>query len=212
MPVQYRPSVEIACEHCGLVRRVAQSTIETGRGKFCSRACKNTAWRSREPAPALSDDGLTAFIPLRDMDGAVVAHTLIDTGDVALVNQWRWSLTRGYAKRVGWSDGKPQLIYMHRLILGLGADDDTEVDHISRVKIDNRRSNLRTVTHADNMQNVPGREGASSHRGVYRLSGKWAAGLSVNGKSIHLGSFDSEEEAAEIARSARARLMPYATD
>jgi hypothetical protein len=214
MPRQYRRAVESSCPHCGYTRLVPPSVLDLGRGKFCSRECQWASVRESQPDPDLTDDGLTARIPLRNRHGIVISYALIDAADAPLVSQWRWSLTRGYAKRVGWADGRQQLIYLHRLILGLGPDDDVEVDHISRDKLDNRRANLRTAIHVEQMQNVPGRPGSSQYRGVHWDSqmGKWVASLSMEGKNVYLGAFSDELAAAEAARAGRARLMPYATD
>jgi hypothetical protein len=75
---------------------------------------------------------------------ALVVYKISDE-DQALVSQYTWYLTsHGYmATRAKQNSpvGKPkQLIYMHRLIMGLP---EQEIDHINRDKLDNRRENLR---------------------------------------------------------------------
>lgn len=72
------------------------------------------------------------------------------------------------------------------------------IDHINGDKTDNRISNLRLVTRQQNIYNKPARGGASQHKGVQWLkrSGKWQAVMRFEGKTRHLGLFDSEEEAA----------------
>ena len=53
--------------------------------------------------------------------------------------------------------------YLHREVLGLTPGDGLETDHRNGDRLDNRRSNLRVATRAQNAQNVPARSG-------YRLS------------------------------------------
>jgi hypothetical protein len=157
----------------------------------------------------------TVRIPLRARDGRVRAYALVDTADAAWVNQWTWRLGgKGYAVRSeGWQRSF-RMIYLHRELLGLAFGDTRQGDHINMEKLDNRRTNLRIVTKAQQQQNQPGHRNASSrYRGVSwdTRVGKWHAFVRPNRKMVHLGFFDDELEAAEAARSARVRLLPFAT-
>jgi hypothetical protein len=67
------------------------------------------------------------------------------------------------------------------------------IDHINGDKTDNRISNLREATNAENMRNV----GKQAHNtsglksvSFHNLRKKWRATISVNKKSIHLGLFN----------------------
>jgi hypothetical protein len=64
------------------------------------------------------------------------------------------------------------------------------LDHINRVKNDNRISNLRIINHQQNCFN-------KDSRGYYWDKGrnKWKSQIKLNGKEIHLGRFNTEEEA-----------------
>lgn len=66
-----------------------------------------------------------------------------------------------------------------------------ELDHINRVRDDNRIENLRVCTHSQNLGNS--RPRVHKYKGVTlcKTTGKWRAQL--NG---HLGRFDTIEEAA----------------
>lgn len=156
-------------------------------------------------------------IPLRRRDGSVRAYAIVDAADAEFVNQWRWSLqdVDGYVRRGTFLGGVRKNHYLHRELMGCSEGDEVTVDHINRDKLDNRRSNLRAITQAGNSQNRIGWSGASSkHRGVFRQrkSGRWMAQIKVNRRSIYLGSFATEEEAAAAARAARQVNHPYATD
>jgi hypothetical protein len=100
-------------------------------------------------------------------------------------------------------------VYAHRVIRAMidGAWPDGEVDHINRIKSDNRPENLRVVTHAENRANtecsdqfkikMAAKKQRAEQRakkypvpGVRRQSRKsWSARVKVNGKDVHLGSF-----------------------
>jgi hypothetical protein len=89
---------------------------------------------------------------------------------------------------------------MHRMVMK--APPDMLVDHINQNGLDNRRSNLRLATGAQNQRNAHGRgihrgkPSSSRFRGVSRSGMKWSAHISVNGKNIRLGTFRTEEQAA----------------
>lgn len=161
----------------------------------------------------------TARIPLRARDGSVRAYVTVDATDANWVNQWRWCLSaQGYAVRgVTVARGKRSIILLHRALLGLVEGDGLEGDHIDRDRLNCRRMNLRVVPKNGraNQQNTSSqRRSTSQYRGVSwdASAGKWVAGVKVNGRRQYLGYFTDETEAAEVARQARARLLPYAVD
>jgi len=73
-----------------------------------------------------------------------------------------------------------------------------EIDHINRIKTDNRIENLREVSRTENMQNLGFRKNSKS--GVPGVSWnkakqKWEAYISVNRKLTYLGAFKEFYEA-----------------
>lgn len=156
------------------------------------------------------------LIPLRARDGSVRAYAIVDAADADWVNQSRWNLvTKGYAQRAVRVGDRQRFRTMHRELMGLVPGDGLEVDHINRNKLDNRRSNLRVVTRAENAQNMPKYRGSSSRfRGVYldRSTRKWRANIRIAGRVRSLGCFDDEMEAARVAREARLAALPFAVD
>ena len=83
-------------------------------------------------------------------------------------------------------------------------DDDELVDHINRNKLDCRRENLRIATKSQNAVNKSkDRKNATSrYKGVSKARNKWKASIQVDKKTIYLGTFDSEREAAMIYNAA----------
>lgn len=73
------------------------------------------------------------------------------------------------------------------------------IDHKNGNGLDNRRTNLRWATVAQNVANQRKRVGGTSRfRGVCfdKARGDWVAGYTINRKRINLGRFQSEEDAA----------------
>ncbi|WP_312165885.1 HNH endonuclease [Massilia timonae] len=75
---------------------------------------------------------------------------------------------------------------------------ESGIDHINRIKTDNRIANLRLATASQNNANYGiGRANTSGFKGVTRLRhGSWQAQIQVNGKNHYLGAFRSKEDAA----------------
>lgn len=185
-------------------------------GNYCSNRCNSLRQFGPPPPLALSEDGLTAFVPLRARDGDIKAYAAIDAADAEWVNQRRWGLSdQGYAYRGVCIDGKRTHLKLHREILGLTRGDGMDGDHIDRDRLNCRRGNLRIVPRGKNQQNLNSRVGATStHRGVCwdATRGKWLAQVKVDGRQKHIGRFDSEAEAAAAVQSVRLAHMPYAVD
>ena len=78
------------------------------------------------------------------------------------------------------------------------------VDHIDQNKMNNRISNLRATTKQGNGVNSKLRQNKSGFRGVYKYRNRWCACISPNGIKVHIGVYDTPEEAArEYDRKAR---------
>lgn len=94
----------------------------------------------------------------------------------------------------------------HRIIwlLQTGTWPTLSIDHINGDRSDNRWSNLRLATAAQNCQN---RKISSRNKtgvtGVHQLkTGKWKAHIAINNRFMYLGQFDTKEEAAITRRAA----------
>lgn len=149
-------------------------------------------------------------IPLRNRDGEIVAYTLIDEEDADLA-RLTWHLkVDGYAAR--WErrgyDGRRRgrIVRLHRVIMG--APPEVEVDHINRNRLDNRRSNLRFATSAENARNCKrNKRNTSGYKGVRfnSLAQRWGASVVFEGNAYWLGLFNTPEAAAfayDLAASA----------
>lgn len=77
------------------------------------------------------------------------------------------------------------------------------VDHKDNIRTNNFEWNIQLITHRENSSKDK-KEGLSKYIGVTRekYSKKCKAMVQINGKSIHLGVFDTEEEASQYYQNA----------
>lgn len=129
---------------------------------------------------------------------------IVDKQDLDLLKLGKWY--RGGSGRVELV--KDHRVTLHRIIgTRMGIPFDSEIDHENRDKLDNRRSNLRPATRAQNNRNRGKNKGCvSQYKGVYPNRGKWASSIMIEGKRIWIGRFDNEIEAAK-AYDAKAKEL-----
>lgn len=80
-----------------------------------------------------------------------------------------------------------------------------EIDHIDGDGLNNRLENLRCVTRSENFRNRRlATNNTSGIVGVRKRKGenKWTAQIKIHGKSIHLGTFTTENDAAKARKDA----------
>jgi hypothetical protein len=84
-------------------------------------------------------------------------------------------------------------VSVHNVVL-----DALYVDHINGDGLDNRRSNLRYASPTQNSQNRrPSSRNKSGFKGISPKCGRWQAQLQLpGGRNVHIGTFDTPEEAA----------------
>lgn len=123
---------------------------------------------------------------------------IIDACDLDKVSIFNWFALENrncvYAKRCFKKNGINHYIAMHRLIIN--APDGMMVDHINGNGLDNRRDNLRLCTNSQNQMNRKAKKGANQYVGTHKVNKKWKAVIWINGGSKHLGTYDTEQDAA----------------
>jgi len=128
---------------------------------------------------------------------------LVDDVDYEELNQYLWFADYNLHTDSYYARRNKQLlkdkriaIRMHREILGLGLGDNRQGDHINHNTLNNCRSNLRVVTHRQNLSNLK-RETSSIYSGVTwdESKGKWLSRIYFNYKYVFLGRYEIELDA-----------------
>lgn len=96
--------------------------------------------------------------------------------------------------------GKKYRIHRLAWFLYYGKWPELHLDHVNRIKTDNRVENLRECDDYLNAANTPKmnvNNSSSKYKGVGKHKGKWRARIKHYGKRIEIGHFATEEEAFE---------------
>ena len=129
----------------------------------------------------------------------------------------KWTVVKNWGNT---SDGYCQvwfngtMIRYHNIIWVLSTGKDIpqglEIDHINGNKLDNRIENLRVVSHRKNGQNMKVHRdgqlvGCYYHKRVKRYVSK----IQINSKLIHVGYYETEQEAHEAYKIACKHIKSY---
>lgn len=138
--------------------------------------------------------------------------------DCGLMSAGWWN-ARYAGRETGWVDQKGYVIIelynkkcrAHRIAWQMSGRPWTgeQIDHINGDKSDNRISNLRCVSNAENAKNA--KIGSRNKSGVVGVcwierDARWAAHIQVNGKTKNLGMFQSFTDACRARKTAEAEL------
>lgn len=135
---------------------------------------------------------------------------LIDEQDYKLVSQYTWRVNQfGYAEA---SIGNKN-IRMHRFIMN--AQKGHMIDHANCDRLDNRRMNLRFVTHRENAMNKSlNSNNTSGYKGVSwnNHAKSWSVHIQLDGKKKTLGYRKDKHDAAKLYNdAAMAEFGQYAS-
>lgn len=137
-----------------------------------------------------------------------------DLYEAAIECSWRWE----HSGRGGWyvrGGNFRGLQYLHQFVLGIAPGRHApRIDHVNGFTLDNRRSNLRIATTAQNAQNQGSRGGSSRYRGVTwdKSRQKWMATAMLDGRRRTIGRFDAEDEAHAAVVAWRREHMPFSEE
>lgn len=124
--------------------------------------------------------------------------TYVDDEDYDHLNQWKWYYHKGRAVRGQWHKCPVcvrEKIYMARYLMK--CPPHLFVDHIDGNPLNNTKRNLRICTKAQNCQNRKKRNSSPyKYKGAYFYDGKWVSSIGYKNKSIFIGRFNNDIDAA----------------
>ena len=133
-------------------------------------------------------------------------YALIDADLFDELSQYKWCVDQdGYPMRAGKRKKADKFINvkLHRVVNQ--TPEGMHTDHKNRNILDCRRSNLRTVSHAQNMMNCkPHRRSTSKYKGVgwHKKSACWRVRIQKEGQRVSVGYFQDEIIAAQAYNDA----------
>lgn len=123
--------------------------------------------------------------------------SIVDDEDYEKLKNFKWRCQRIHSLRYAVSGSKEKTVLMHRLILE--QKDGVLTDHRNGNGLDNRKENLRSCTHAQNMMSRKiHKNNKSGFRGVYWYVQKrrWRSEIRFCGRKIYLGLHRDRDKAA----------------
>lgn len=160
----------------------------------------NSAWEQSFPISELlarlTYDPATGEIRRKKRARLLPGHRASDAGKLATTTTERGYLRCQVAGRN---------IMAHRVAWALhyGEWPKEFVDHIDGDKTNNRITNLRLATYAQNARNsIFRKDSVSGHKGVAFRKNRWYARIRVDGRMRHIGSFLTCAEAIAAYRTA----------
>lgn len=120
---------------------------------------------------------------------------IVDDEDYDFLMQWEWSLRRQPNSNYASRSDNGNSIAMHRVIMKTPIN--MVVDHIDHNGLNCMKSNMRNCTASQNAMNRRPRNKRIFKGTCQRESQKWASYIRINGKTIHVGMFETRVEAAK---------------
>ena len=189
---------------CGKIKEIEGQSLRSGRTTSCGCYRKE---HNRESQLKTNVYDLTGEYGICYFNNG--GKFIFDLEDYDKIKGFTWSRrNEGYASSMKRIDGKLKIYNAYRLIMNV-EDPKLEVDHINGDKWDNRKCNLRIVTHANNMKNRKlSSRNKSGYTGVRQIkNGKWTASIRCNGNDIWLGSYKTKEDAIKARKEAEEKYF-----
>lgn len=133
----------------------------------------------------------------------------IDRSDLEIVSRYTWRISSCDYPVTNIptfiSYNSQRTVFLHLLLLG-NAPSGLEWDHRNRDRRDNRRRNLRLVTHGVNMRNRAIQcNSTTGVVGVVHRNNKWEVSIGFDGIRKYVGTFNTLEEATKARKDAEVR-------
>lgn len=142
-----------------------------------------------------------AEIVLRNKEQHIIGKVAIDIEDINKVTKYKWHIKQSRNTNYAVYNKHGKSVFIHQIIMDYYGDND--IDHIDHDGLNNRKHNLRIVSHSLNLINQH-----NADNGVKKTpSGKFQAHITINDKTIYLGTFDTFQEAKQKRTEYEATLF-----
>lgn len=160
---------------CGNKIITRELSLKTGHTRSCG---KNYFYTEKDYMVGINHDGAKFFFDIEDYER---------------IKQHTWGLRTGYFA----ATINKKHVKLHRFILNLKYNESA--DHIDCNTANNRRQNLRKCTDQQNHFNRSKNRGTSIYKGVcwIKKKNKWRSSIGYNGRTIYLGEYKNEIDAAK---------------
>lgn len=157
---------------------------------------QNWPYRTDKDDYRIYDSQQLIQIPLRNRRKVIVRWALCNLKHMEKLKQYSYCLFICHGKEYVSSTGKTS---MQEIIMGK-PEKGYLIDHDNSNGLDNREENLRMVPYDVNAHNKKKKKGVytSDFSGVAKVKNIWRSSIKMNEKSLHLGRFDTEIEAARV--------------
>jgi HNH endonuclease/AP2 domain len=167
---------------------------------------QSTSGAERKRRPVVTAERLRELL-------AYDPETGLFTWRAASSNRVKVGAVAGYTLPLGYRDihvdGRSYRAHRLAFLFMTGTHPVSEIDHIDGRPGNNRWTNLRAASRAQNLWNTGKRStNTSGFKGVHlhRPSGKWRSRIRVGGVERHIGTFETAEAAARTYAEAAQRL------
>jgi len=181
---------------CGNEKVVDGALLRSGMSTSCGCLHKVATSQAKKKYNDFCIDGDIVRVKLSNSEREMIC----DVDDWDRLGRYCWHLGgNGYAI-TNVPNGEIHKAFHMNVI---DCQDDMVRDHINRNRLDNRKCNLRAVTHDVNARNTNiSKNNTSGYKGVTKTpDGKFVSQISVGRKNYYLGRFNTAEE-AYVARLA----------
>lgn len=186
-----------ACKICGVTENETKIIKDLCRKHYLQIKRHNSILeRTIYDTNKISIENDVAIMELYNKQGNKIAETKLDKIHLDSVKNYKWYLRKNKDTQYVMGTVNSRKVFLHRFILN--ASKGQVVDHINGDTLDNRDSNIRICSQADNCRNRIYKTSKGKIPGIYQQYGKnsnWSVRITYNYKDYHVGTFKTYEEA-----------------
>ncbi len=188
---------------CGVIKSIRKDNLCTGITKSCGCFQREEISKRQHKVNLIEITGNITKVFFFNTN----KYTMIDSEDYDRIKNYCWRESTD-GRSVARLSSEITVTLMHRMIMNYPLK--KLIDHIDRNPLNNRKSNLRICTHAENERNsLSSKNNTSGYKGVgkYKACNKWQANIGINNKTLYLGSFENKQDAIDARYKAEIKYF-----